>query len=189
MTDYGSGMESHLRRAVFFDRDGVINAVVMRDGGVTSPRSLSEYTIVPDAREGMRRLKDARFLVIVITNQPEVSRGLLRQEDLDEIHGYLSRELPVDAIYCCLHDDHHACACRKPKPGMILEVAEHWHIDLAQSFVVGDTEKDMQAARAAGCVSIMIEAAYNAGSSSGLRVKSISEAVECILNSSGGCDA
>jgi len=177
------------RRAVFFDRDGVINAVVIRDGKVTSPRSLREYMIVPDVRECMRRLKETQFLIIVITNQPEVSRGLLRQEKLDEIHGHLSKELPVDAIYCCLHDDHHACACRKPKPGMILDAANRWHIDLKQSFVVGDTEKDMQAARAAGCASILIEAEYNAGSNSTLRVKNISEAVEYILNSDGGGDA
>lgn len=180
---------SETRRAVFFDRDGVINAVVVRDGKITSPRAMSEYRIISGVKAGMARLRAANYLIVVITNQPEVSRGLLRRDALDAMHEHLSRELPIDAIYCCLHDDHHACNCRKPKPGMILEAAAQWHIDLERSFVVGDTEKDIGAAQAAGCASIMIEAEYNSGGNPALRVKNISEAIECILNPSGGCDA
>lgn len=172
-------------RAVFFDRDGVINSVVIRDGKVTSPRSMCEYKIICDVKEGMQRLKGANYLIIVVTNQPEVSRGLLRREDLDEIHGYLSRELPIDAIYCCMHDDHHDCVCRKPKAGMILDAAGSWQIDLNQSFVVGDTWKDIAAGRYAGCTTILLDSEYNRGISSEIRVSGFKNAVDMILNKRG----
>ncbi len=161
-------------RAVFLDRDGVLNRVVERDGKFASPRSLGDFEIVPGAAQAVRIIREkCRALVIVVTNQPDIERGKLDPKDLERMHDRLRREVPLDDLLVCPHGTDR-CSCRKPKPGLLLEAAARWGIDLADSFMVGDSEKDIGAGRNAGCRTVVIRTSYNAqttaeGTRSGLR--------------------
>jgi D-glycero-D-manno-heptose 1,7-bisphosphate phosphatase len=171
-------------RAVFLDRDGVVNKIVFRDGQPESPRSLEEFVVNDGVRETARRLKDAGFRVIVVSNQPDVARGKMTQGILDLMNRRIACEIPVDEIYVCPHDAPQQCACRKPKPGMFLEATSRWNIDLLSSFMIGDTWKDMEAGKAAGCKTILLDTSYNQEVGCDFRVKSLSEAAEIILKTS-----
>lgn len=170
-----------IRRAVFLDRDGVLNPVVMRSGSPASPRGLDEFSLAPGAGAQVARLREAGYLVIVVTNQPDVARGLLPEKDLEAMHQVLADEARPDEIRFCPHDDHHQCACRKPKPGMLTQAAADHGIDLAASWLVGDGYKDMEAARAAGVRAVLIDADYNARVEAPQRVADLTEAVDLIL--------
>jgi D-glycero-D-manno-heptose 1,7-bisphosphate phosphatase len=149
-----------LKRAVFLDRDGVLNRALERDGKPYPPRNPEELEILPGVPEALALLKARGFLLIVVTNQPDVARGTLPRELLDAIHARLTAELPLDDIFICPHDDADACACRKPKPGLLLEAASKHGIDLASSFMVGDRWRDIDAGHAAGCTPILIDYQY-----------------------------
>jgi len=170
-----------LRRAVFLDRDGVLNQVVMRGGKPASPRRLSEFSLLPGAGEQVARLKQAGYTVIVVTNQPDVARGHLPEQELAAMHAELARAAPVDEIQACPHGDRHACGCRKPKPGMLIEAAERHGIDLGASWLVGDGHKDMGAAEAAGVKAILIEAEYNSQVAAPYRAPDLASAIDHIL--------
>jgi D-glycero-D-manno-heptose 1,7-bisphosphate phosphatase len=152
------------RRAVFLDRDGVLNRPVVRDGLPFPPANVSELELYPDVVEGCRDLKDAGFLLIVVTNQPDVGRGTQSREAINTLHGALrTAVLALDGIEVCLHGGtRHGdpCDCRKPKPGMLLRAAERHGIDLKQSFLVGDRWRDIDCARAAGCRSVFVDHGY-----------------------------
>ncbi|MDE1174025.1 MAG: HAD family hydrolase [Parvibaculaceae bacterium] len=152
------------RAAVFLDRDGVINAVVMRDGKVASPRLLSEFMLEPGVEEALAELRQAGFLLFVVTNQPDIRRGLMSPQVLDAIHARLRDLLPVDDIAFCPHDNADECECRKPKPGMLLDLAKRWNVDLARSFMIGDQDRDIECGRRAGCITILLGKSYNSGS-------------------------
>ena len=169
-------------RAVFLDRDGVINKVVFRDGRPTSPRTLEEFVFNDGIRQTTRELRDYGFRIIVVSNQPDVARGQITQGILDLMTQKMRWELPLDDVYICPHDDYHECSCRKPKPGMLIQAAEKWKIDLASSFLIGDTWKDIEAGKAAGCKTILLDALYNQDIQCDFRVNSLSEAVSVILN-------
>lgn len=170
-----------IKRAVFLDRDGVLNPVVTRGGSPASPRGLDEFSLVPGAGEQVARLRDAGYLVIVVTNQPDVARGLMDPAELEAMHRVLADEAGPDEIRFCPHDDYHECACRKPKPGMLTQAAAKHGIDLAASWMVGDGYKDIEAARAAGVRAVLIKADYNAEVEAPQRVASLAEAVDLIL--------
>lgn len=144
-------------KAIFLDRDGVINKAKIIDGLAYSPRKLEEFEFLPDVKEAVAGFKKKGYLVIVVTNQPEISRGLLKQEDLDRMHTHLKSELDVDDIMVCHHDDHHNCDCRKPKPGMLLDATRKWGIDIRNSYMVGDRWKDIEAGKRAGCRTVLIK--------------------------------
>jgi D-glycero-D-manno-heptose 1,7-bisphosphate phosphatase len=148
------------RRAVFLDRDGVLNASLVRAGKPYAPRTLAEFRLLPGVPEALARLRAAGFLNVVVTNQPDVSSGKARREDVEAIHAFLLKELGIDAIKVCYHTDNEGCACRKPKPGMLLEAARELDIDLARSFLVGDRWRDVAAAHAAGCQALFIDYKY-----------------------------
>lgn len=150
-------------RAVFLDRDGVLAEVIDRGGRPGGARSFDEFKLIPGSREAIARLKKAGFLAIVVTNQPDIARGLLSRQDLERMNDLLRRELKVDDILTCPHDNVDDCSCRKPRPGLLLQAAEKWGIDLARSVIVGDRESDVKAGRAAGCVTVLIDAPYNRG--------------------------
>jgi D-glycero-D-manno-heptose 1,7-bisphosphate phosphatase len=150
--------QKQLKRAVFLDRDGVINRAIVRDGKPYPPSTLDEFELLPGAERAMRDLKKAGFVLIVVTNQPDVSSGLQTREVVEEMHKRLS-EL-CDAVKVCYHTDADRCECRKPKPGMILEAARAWDVDPSQSFVVGDRWRDIAAGRAAGCYTLLIDRRY-----------------------------
>jgi len=149
-----------LRRAVFLDRDGVLNEAIVRAGRPYPPASLRELRIVSDAAAALRRLKDAGFLLVVVTNQPDVGRGLQTRLAVEELNGAVRAALPVDHFYVCFHDGAEECGCRKPKPGLLLQAAGERGIDLARSFMIGDRWRDIDAGAAAGCRTVLIESAY-----------------------------
>jgi D-glycero-D-manno-heptose 1,7-bisphosphate phosphatase len=149
-----------IRSAVFLDRDGVLNEALVRNGKPYPPRDLSELVITRDAGAALQALKHEGFLLIVVTNQPDVARGTVSRADIDKINARLSAILPLDAIEVCEHDDAVECDCRKPKPGMILRAREKFCVDLADSFMVGDRWRDIEAGRRAGCRTVLIGEGY-----------------------------
>jgi D-glycero-D-manno-heptose 1,7-bisphosphate phosphatase len=156
-------------RAVFLDRDGTINL----DHGYVF--RAADFQFIVGAREAIRKLKDAGYLVIVVTNQAGIARGLYDEADLHELHRHLDRELAtygtaIDAYYYCPHHPEEGrepylrdCACRKPLPGMLLQAAADFSLKLDSSFLVGDKRSDIQAGVAAGCRSILVQTGYGSG--------------------------
>lgn len=149
------------QKAVFLDRDGVINEAVVINGKPYPPPSLSELKLIPGVKDGVYQLKKAGYKIFVITNQPDVARGITPVENIHLIHSYLKVELDLDEVRCCFHDDTDNCQCRKPKPGMILELTEKWDIDLSTSYLIGDRWRDIEAGKAANITSILIDYGYN----------------------------
>jgi len=171
-------------RAVFLDRDGVLTDPVVVAGKPLAPESVAQLWIRPEARPLLERLKEHGFLLIVVTNQPDVARGTLSETELDRMHGELAKVLPVDEIIACCHDDSDFCECRKPKPGMLLQAAQKHGIDLRASILVGDRWKDIDAGAAAGCRTILIDRGYHEQGPTrepDAVVNSLVEAVEWIL--------
>lgn len=148
-------------KAIFLDRDGVINKIVKRDEKISSPQNLKEFEILPDASKSLGAFKKMGFLNIIITNQPDINRNLLKIEDLQKMHEYIIEKLPVDDIAFCPHVNEDNCPCRKPEPGLIFRSADKWSIDLAKSYMVGDSWKDILAGKAAGCKTFLLRKEYN----------------------------
>lgn len=148
------------RRAVFLDRDGVLNNSVVRDRKPYPPGGLADVHILPGVREGLEALRKAGYLLILVTNQPDVSRGRVTRASVEQINAYLMAELPLDDFMVCFHDQADKCDCRKPEPGNILKAAELFGIDLKKSFMVGDRWSDVEAGRRAGCRTIYIKSDY-----------------------------
>ena len=142
-------------RAVFLDRDGVLNKNFVRDGVPYPPQSLSEFEILPNVPEALQQLKDAGFLLVVVTNQPDVARGTQAISVIHEMHEALRRNVNIDEIYMCIHDGD-SCECRKPKPGMLFSASKTHGIDLKNSFMVGDRWKDIVAGSAADCKTVLV---------------------------------
>jgi len=176
-----SSVAAMTNRTVFLDRDGVINRVVFRDGKPGSPRQASEFEIEAGVGESLERLRAAGFKLFVVSNQPDVARGLLRIEALNVMTDKIMTTLAVDAVRVCPHDDRDGCDCRKPEPGMLLELAREHHLDLAESWLIGDSCKDTMAGRAAGCETIILDRPYNHDAPGDRRVSDLREAVEIIL--------
>lgn len=171
------------RAAVYLDRDGVINRAFLREGTPHPPDTLEDLEILPGVPEALRALKDHGYLTVVVTNQPDVARGTATRALVDAIHHRLRSELPLDAILACFHDSVDACDCRKPKPGMLLQAAHDFDIDLSSSFMVGDRWSDMQAGQRAGCRTVFVDYNYSerAPDSFDFRVASLTEAARKIL--------
>jgi D-glycero-D-manno-heptose 1,7-bisphosphate phosphatase len=148
------------RAAVFLDRDGVLNRATVRNGKPYPPSSLAQLELVSGVREAMRQLRECGFVLVVVTNQPDIARGTQNKDEVDQIHDFLTTELQLDAVYVCAHDDADECLCRKPKPGLILQAAEDLNIDLERSFLIGDRWRDIEAANAAGCRAAFIDYGY-----------------------------
>jgi len=142
------------------DRDGVINQSMVRDGKPYPPPSLEAMAILPGVEQALERLRAAGFLNIVVTNQPDVATGEQKREVVEAMHERLRRTLAIDDIRVCYHVDSDRCACRKPKPGMLLDAARDHEIDLRSSFMVGDRWRDVEAGRAAGCITFFIDYGY-----------------------------
>ena len=147
-------------RAVFLDRDGVINNAAFPDATPRAPASLDELQILPGVEEALRKLKKAGFYLVVVTNQPDVVRGHMSRSLVEAVNRHLLDRLCLDAIEVCFHDDADACACRKPQPGMLLEAAKRFGIDPARSFMAGDRWRDIEAGRRANCTTILIGSGY-----------------------------
>jgi len=172
------------RKAVFLDRDGVINRSLVKDGNPYPPSSVEEVKILPGVARAIKKLKDAGFMIICVTNQPDVARKKQSRQVVEAIHKFLLKLLRLDEIMVCYHDDNDKCQCRKPLPGMLLDAAKKFSIDLKESFIVGDRWRDVEAGRRAGCTTVLIDYKYaeKERSQPDLCVSSLSEAVAWILN-------
>jgi len=181
------GIGSHLR-AVFLDRDGVINRAVVRDGKPYPPLAVDDVSVLPGVADALARLKAAGYLLIVVTNQPDVRRGTLAPDIVDAIHQRLGAELPIDEFRTCFHDDEDACACRKPAPGLLIDSASVHGIDLGASAMVGDRWRDIEAGRRAGCATIFVDHGYRERRPDrpDAVVGSLQEAADWILSRSSG---
>jgi D-glycero-D-manno-heptose 1,7-bisphosphate phosphatase len=172
-------------KAVFLDRDGVINANLERDGKPVAPTTLDDFRIFPDAPQAVRRLKDAGFLLIVVTNQPDVRTGLTSKATMETMHERIRAAMPIDDFEICFHVNADNCACRKPKPGLLLQATAKHNIDLSKSIMIGDRWRDILAGQAAGCAqTIRIDHGLveEQQSTPDAVVKSLSDATDLILS-------
>ena len=174
-----------MKAAVFFDRDGVLNEVRLIDGSGIAPWQVDQFKLFPDAPAAVRRVVDAGFLAIVVTNQPEITTGELQRDELERIHAVLKRDVPVHAVYYCPNHKSDGCACHKPKPGLLEQARREWDIDFSKSFLIGDRWRDIGAANAAGCTGILLERPYS-GDCTGPcapahKVRTLAEAVDWVL--------
>lgn len=171
------------RRAVFLDRDGVINRSEVVEGKPYPPANLAALDILPGVPDALKALSDAGFLLIVITNQPDVARGTTPRETVEEINDYLASCLPIDEFRTCFHEDKDRCDCRKPSPGALLAAARTHHIDLEKSYMVGDRWRDIDAGSQAGCQTFFIDYGYREQqpTSMNFRVQTLMEAAQIIL--------
>lgn len=178
-----------MKRAVFLDRDGVLNRALIRDGKPYAPSSLAEFELLPGVEEACRRLKDAGFLLVVATNQPDVGRGTMKRETVEEIHRHLAGLLPLDRIEVSYDSgkEQPPSEFRKPRPGMLQRAARELGIELRRSFMVGDRWRDIDCGHAAGCVTFLIDYQYDEPlrQSPNYRVKSLVEAADMILDLPG----
>ena len=151
---------SQMNKAVFLDRDGVLNRAIVRNGKPFPPESVETMEILPGVADAIESLRLAGFLRIVVTNQPDVARGTQTREAVEAIHNHLLSVLPITQIIAC-YDDGETSPCRKPNPGMLLEAAGLHAIALSQSYIIGDRWRDVEAGRRAGCQTVFIDYGYS----------------------------
>lgn len=148
-------------KAVFLDRDGVLNRAFVRDGRPYPPRTVDELEVLPGVPAALAELHEAGYLLVVVTNQPDIARGTTTRAEVDALNDELARRVAVDEILVCPHDDSDDCPCRKPRPGLLLDAAERLSIDLAASWMVGDRWRDVEAGQRAGCGTVFIDRGYD----------------------------
>lgn len=175
-----------IRRAVFLDRDGVINRPVIRNGKPYPPQRIEDLEILPGVPQALHRLREAGFRLVVVTNQPDVARGAQGQDVIDAMHHQLRSTLPIDEFRVCFHDDADCCSCRKPKPGLLEAAAREGGLCLKSSFMVGDRWRDIEAGRSAGCKTVFVDWGYDERrpEQPDVTVKSLPDAVDWILSHS-----
>ena len=149
-----------MNRAVFLDRDGVINEATVREGHPYPPANLEQFKLLPGVPETIESLRGAGFKIIIVTNQPDVATGVQSREVVESMHNELRALGLCDDIKVCYHTGADACGCRKPNPGMLIEAAREWQIDLSNSFMVGDRWRDVTAGKLAGCFTYFIDYSY-----------------------------
>lgn len=170
------------QKAVFFDRDGVLNYLVKRDGSFYSPRNFKDFQLVDDAIEIVNCVHKMGYLVIVISNQPDISRGKLALSDLNKMTNLLFEKLNIDDAFYCIHDDDNDTGCRKPALGLFFNAKKKYNIDFNKSFMIGDTWKDVDAAKNAGIPMILINKDYNQNLKNVNRVENLRQVVSFIKN-------
>ena len=171
------------KAAVFLDRDGVLNRAVVREGRPHPPDDLASLEVLPGAAEACSTLRAAGFLLIVVTNQPDIARGTRTREEVDTINRRLSEMVPVDEFRVCPHDDADRCECRKPSAGLLLAAARERGLDLPHSVMVGDRWRDVEAGKRAGCWTVFVDHGYSERrpEAPDLTVRSLGDAVPWIL--------
>jgi D-glycero-D-manno-heptose 1,7-bisphosphate phosphatase len=148
-----------MHKAVFLDRDGVVNHSIVRNGKPYAPRTMEEFVINPDIHT-LSRLRNLGYRLIVVTNQPDIGNGLMPREAVDAMHAALYHAFHFDDILTCPHTAQDQCACRKPKPGMLIQSQVKFNIDLRTSYMVGDRWRDVEAGQAAGCATVFLDYGY-----------------------------
>jgi D-glycero-D-manno-heptose 1,7-bisphosphate phosphatase len=171
-----------LRRAVFLDRDGVILKSYM-DNGIPRPaRIIEEFELLPRVADALDRLRAAGLALVVVTNQPDVARGVMPRTVVEALHGRLRQELGLHHIYTCYHDDRDACQCRKPRPGLLEQAAAELGLSLTSSFMVGDRWRDIGAGQRVGCTTFLVRQPYSGDVTADVEVPSLYAATEQILS-------
>jgi D-glycero-D-manno-heptose 1,7-bisphosphate phosphatase len=173
-----------MHRAVFLDRDGVLNRTDVREGKPYAPKTFREFNILSGTCTALSFLKKIGFLLVVITNQPDVGNGRVRKKIVEKMNVHLKTKLPIDLIKVCYHAQTDNCDCRKPKPKMILEAAQELGIILTQSYMIGDRASDISAGKMAGCTTFLIDHNYAEVLSDepNFRVPSLEAAVKIITS-------
>ena len=173
---------------MFLDRDGVINAPEVRDGKPYPPKKVGDFHLLPGVTEACHLLRNAGFLLVVATNQPDVGRGQQDSSVVETIHRIMCQLLPIDRVEVCYDAGDHASVFRKPGPGMLFRAASELNIDLSKSYMVGDRWRDVDCGRTAGCTTIFIDRGYkeHLRKQPHFRAKDLSEAASLILANSGG---
>jgi len=169
-----------LNKAVFFDRDGVLNELIDRDGGYYSPQNTSDFILSERARDTINKLKKLNYLSIVVSNQPDISRGKLKKTELDQMTKLLFNRLLVDDVFYCIHDDIDNCNCRKPLSGLIIKAKQKWKINLSKSYMVGDTWKDGESAKKVNLKFILLSRNYNLDYNCSDRINSLLDIIKFI---------
>jgi D-glycero-D-manno-heptose 1,7-bisphosphate phosphatase len=172
------------KRAVFFDRDGVLNEAVIKNGKPYPPHDPKDLRLAPDASHALQRLTQSIPLLFVVTNQPDVARGTQTRANVEAINAAIMGNLPITRTFTCYHDDTDACECRKPKPGALLAAAKEFGIDLGASFMVGDRWRDIDAGASAGCTTLLLDQGYDEqppANKPDVVVRSLAQAVDHIL--------
>lgn len=172
-----------MNKAVFLDRDGVINRKAAPGNYITS---WDNFEFLPDVSEAIALINEAGFQAIVVSNQRCVAKGLITHAELEDLHRRMCAELAtdgatIDAVYCCPHEKEPPCSCRKPAPGMLLSAARAHGIDLIQSWMIGDSEIDVRAGKAAGCRTIRLTAKSQNTDCADLTADSLLAAIQEIL--------
>ncbi len=175
-------VSEHKQKAIFFDRDGVLNHLVKRDDSFYSPQKITEFAIVDDARRVIKLVHEMGYLVIVISNQPDISRGKLDQSELDKMTDVLFEKLNIDDVFYCTHDDNNDIGCRKPAAGLFFAAQNKYNIDFNKSFMIGDTWKDVEAAKNAGITMVLLDKNYNQDLKDIIRVKDLPAIITLIKN-------
>ena len=170
-----------VKAGVFIERDGVLNKVRLERQHQVIPLTSIEFEVNPEAVILVKRLKAAGLVVIATTNQPGLSHGQLSRRELDRMHQALQKALQLDDIFVCPHAEADRCPCRKPKPGLLIEARFKWQLDMDRSFVISDKWQDAEAARAAGCTSLMLKSPWVGTVHHDFLVQSFSVAVDKIF--------
>src|SRR5580765_7836908 len=170
-----------MKQGVFLERDGILNTVRVERQHQVTPLTLEDFKINQEAIPLIKKLKEAGLVVIVTTNQPGLSRGYQSRRELDRMHERLRKTFALDDILVCPHDETDRCPCRKPKPGLLIEAGFKWHLDLDHSFVVSDKWQDAEAARIAGCTSLLLKSHWVGTVHRDFVLTSLSAIVEKIL--------
>jgi D-glycero-D-manno-heptose 1,7-bisphosphate phosphatase len=170
-----------MKRAVFLERDVLLNLATQDGGQQNSPILLADFRLNDSAGPALQRLKAADFVLIATTNQPEVSRGNLSRRDLDRMHEILRAAFPLHDILVCPHEEDDDCPCRKPRAGMFHEARFKWHLAFGQSFVVSHRWQDGEAAHAIGATSMLIQSPWLGRGHHDLVVRDLDAAVDKIL--------
>ena len=145
-------------KAIFLDSDGVLNTAIIKEGKPVAPTNISELEIPAEVKPALDRLKLAGYLLICVTNKPDIERGLMTQADVDAIYNKMRKDLPLDDVFICYHEN---SDCYKPKPGLLLDATIKYDIDLTKSFMIGDRWRDIEAGQNAHCKTIWIDRGYN----------------------------
>ena len=146
----------------------------------SSPWRFEEFKFVPGIKKPLEDLFSTGYYLFVVTNQPDISRGYIEEGTTEKINEMIFESLPIHDILVCPHDDKHQCQCRKPKSGMLIELSKKWGVDLEKSFLIGDNWKDIDAGKAAGLTTILLDAPYNKKIFSDFRVNNLESTVKLI---------
>ena len=170
-----------MKLGVFVERDGILNRVRVENRLQVLPLTFRDFQVNDEALEPLRRLKAASFVLLATTHQPGLARGYQSRRELDRMHHLLMSRYPLDGVLLCPHDEADHCPCRKPNPGLLIEAAFKWHLDLDHSFVVGHRWQDAEAARIAGCTSLLLKSPWNGPVHHDFILESLDEIAEKIL--------